>query len=84
MHSTIERQLKGRTSNLPADYVSLCKLGRKNHRPYEVSYLDYTFFKDFGKLNFVTYEIEFSSVTRLVCVFNVRGPSYTSRPIPIV
>jgi len=31
----------------------------------------------------VTYEIEFSSVTRLVCVFNVRGPSYTSRPIPI-
>lgn len=53
MYSTIERQLKGRTSNLPADYASLCKLGRKNHRPYEVSYLDYTFFKDFSKLNLI-------------------------------
>ncbi|KAB0793756.1 hypothetical protein PPYR_13376 [Photinus pyralis] len=53
MHSTIERKLRRRTINVPADYVSLCKLARKNPKPYHVSYLDHTFFKDYSKLNLI-------------------------------
>lgn len=51
VHSTIEQKLKGRTINVPADYVSLCKSARKNPKPYEVYYLDHTYFKDFSTLN---------------------------------
>lgn len=53
MHSSIERKLKNRTINVPADYVSLCKLARKNPKPYFVKYLDHTFFKDYSKVNLI-------------------------------
>nr|CAH7752982.1 unnamed protein product [Callosobruchus chinensis] len=53
MHSTIERKISGRVINVPADYVNLLKTARINPRPYEVQYLDHTYFKNFSEINFV-------------------------------
>lgn len=53
MHSTIERRLKGRDINVPADYISICRSARKNPKPYNVNYLDYTYFKNFSCLKLV-------------------------------
>lgn len=52
MHSTIERKISGRVINVPADYVNLLKTARKNPKPYDVQYLNHTYFKDFSKINF--------------------------------
>lgn len=52
MHSTIERQLKKATINVPADYVKICIDARKNPMPYHVQYLNHTFFKDFTQLQY--------------------------------
>lgn len=49
MHSCIERELKNKEINVPADYVLVCRKARKHPRPYHVKYLDHTFFKDFSK-----------------------------------
>lgn len=49
MHSVIERHLKNKDINVPADYVTICKNARKHPKPYNVKYLDYSFFKDFSK-----------------------------------
>lgn len=40
MHSIIQRQLKGRTINVQADYEYLYKLARKTLKPFKVTYLD--------------------------------------------
>lgn len=47
MHATIERYMRNREINVPADYVEVCKNARK--KPYIVKYLDHTFFRDFTK-----------------------------------
>lgn len=49
MHATIERRLKNRDINVPADYVAICTKARKNPKPYSVKYLDHKFFKDYSK-----------------------------------
>lgn len=54
IHSTIERKLKNIDINVPADYVGVCLKARKFPSPYKVKYLDYTFFKDFGSIKFLT------------------------------
>lgn len=54
MHSTIERKLRHRKINVPADYAEICRTARKNPRPYNVLYLNHTFFKSFNHLMFVT------------------------------
>lgn len=53
MHSAIERKISGRVINVPADYVNLLKTARINPRPYEVQYLNHTYFKNFSEINFV-------------------------------
>ncbi|KAK5642954.1 hypothetical protein RI129_009121 [Pyrocoelia pectoralis] len=47
MHATIERKLKNVKINVPADYMQVCLTARENPKPYNVQYLDHTFFKDF-------------------------------------
>lgn len=47
MHSTIERKLKNKKINVPADYVSVCKEARRIPSPYSVHYLNHKFFKNF-------------------------------------
>ena len=49
VHATIERKLQHRHVDIycPADYVSYIKEARKVPEPYNVQYLDHTFFKDF-------------------------------------
>ena len=50
VHATIERKLQPHHRHVdiycPADYVSYIKEARKEPEPYNVQYLDHTFFKD--------------------------------------
>lgn len=52
MHSTIERHLKNKVINVPAEYISIAKHARKCPVPYSVTYLDHTYFKKFDKIQF--------------------------------
>lgn len=45
MHSAIERRLKNKVINVPADYIDVIKTARKE--PYYVQYLSHKFFKKF-------------------------------------
>lgn len=47
MHSCIERKLKNKNINVPADYVTICIEARKSPAPYTVNYVDHKFFKNF-------------------------------------
>lgn len=46
VHSTIEKRLKNRKINVPADYITVCQEARKS-KPYSVQYLHHDFFKSF-------------------------------------
>ncbi|CAH1108342.1 unnamed protein product [Psylliodes chrysocephalus] len=51
VHSTIERKIKKKNINVPADYINICETACKI--PYTVKYLDYhTFFKRMDILKF--------------------------------
>ncbi|GFO42950.1 hypothetical protein PoB_006945500, partial [Plakobranchus ocellatus] len=50
-HATIERHLKNRPIHCPADYKRIIEESRRFPRPYVVKYLEYSFFKDFSKVN---------------------------------
>lgn len=52
MHSTIERHLKNKVINVPAEYISIAKHARKCPAPYNAKYLDYTYFKKFDMIQF--------------------------------
>lgn len=52
MHSVIERRLRNRDINVPADYVQYCKTARLNPRPYFVKYCSFNFFKNFDNIRF--------------------------------
>ncbi|CAG9840695.1 unnamed protein product [Diabrotica balteata] len=54
IHSTIERQIRTTNINVPADYVRICMKARQKPKPYKVYYLEYSFFKDFRKIQFMT------------------------------
>lgn len=45
MHSCIEKKIRNRKINIPADYVHACKIARKHPKPYDVKYLTHDFFK---------------------------------------
>lgn len=52
VHSVIERQIRNKKINIPADYVYICKTAcHKN--PYNVEYLMHDFFKKYDHLQFV-------------------------------
>lgn len=53
MHATIERYLKEKTINVPAEYYEICRGARKNPKNYDVTYLNHTFFKKFDKIKFL-------------------------------
>ncbi|CAG5000307.1 unnamed protein product [Parnassius apollo] len=52
MHSTIERALKKKDINVPAEYVGVCRSARKKPKPYDVTYLSHKFFKNFNDVQF--------------------------------
>ncbi|CAG9760386.1 unnamed protein product [Ceutorhynchus assimilis] len=52
MHATIERQIRDRKINLPADYAYHCQKARSNPSPYNVKYISHSFFKKFDNLKF--------------------------------
>ncbi|ESO88618.1 hypothetical protein LOTGIDRAFT_165402 [Lottia gigantea] len=49
-HSVIERKLKHTNIYCPANDIELIRTARKNPRPYEVKYVDHTFFQDFSEV----------------------------------
>lgn len=51
VHSVIEKKLRGRDIHVPAEYVAVIKGARSRPGPYNVKYVDHTFFKDFNKVN---------------------------------
>lgn len=54
MHSTIERKIRNREIYSPAGYIAACKSARLNPQPYQVKYLNHTYFKNFTSLNYHT------------------------------
>lgn len=46
-HSLIESRLKGRDIFLPTDYIGVIKEARKKPMPFEVEYLDHTYFSNY-------------------------------------
>lgn len=51
MHAMIEKKLKNKVINVPAEYITICKNAKKV-KPYQVEYLNYSFFKNFKEMNF--------------------------------
>lgn len=52
VHSQIERQIRKKIVNVPADYVTAIENARKKPKPYLVTYLNHTFFKNFERLKY--------------------------------
>lgn len=49
MHSVIEKKIRNKKINIPADYVNIAKTACSKN-PYHVQYLDHTFFKNFDNM----------------------------------
>lgn len=65
MHLAIERRLRNRDINLPANYVQYCKTARLNPRPYSVKYCSYSFLKKFEGIKFYnSINLDVNLVTR--------------------
>lgn len=54
MHSTIERKLRRQEIFTPAGYVNVCKMARLHPKPYNVTYLDHSFFKDYSTVKYLS------------------------------
>ena len=54
VHSVIERRLKNQEVYVPAQYAILMRKARSKPNPYQVKYIDHTFFQDFSKLRLCT------------------------------
>lgn len=53
MHACIERRLKNRHINIPAEYAAHCTKARQSN-PYKVQYLNHTFFRNYDKVNYLS------------------------------
>lgn len=53
MHALIERQLKNKTINVPAEYIPICRKARKAPEPYAVEYITHNTFKNFQDIKFL-------------------------------
>ena len=51
VHSCVERKIKKKPIYIPQNYVDFIKEARLG-TPYEIQYIDHTFFKDFSGLNY--------------------------------
>nr|CAI5859767.1 unnamed protein product [Callosobruchus analis] len=73
MHSCIEKKIRNRKINIPADYVHACKIARTHPKPYDVKYLTHEFFKKFDDLNYYK-----SIRPRTATVTRIRALKYDS------
>lgn len=53
VHSVIERQIRNKKINIPADYVYVCRTACQK-QPYKVEYLTHNFFLKFDNLKYFT------------------------------
>lgn len=51
MHAMIEKRLKNQTIHVPAEYIHICENAKKTS-PYDVKYLNYSYFKTFQSVQF--------------------------------
>ena len=49
VHSVIERKLRNRDVHVPAEYAAVIRGARSSPKPYELKYVDYSFFQYFSK-----------------------------------
>lgn len=80
VHSAIERQVRGRVFNVPADYVTAMKKARSNPKPYNIKYLDHLFFRNYESLNFFK-SIRPGKKSGDPCVVDIRALKYTDKEI---
>ncbi|KAM4560531.1 NLR family CARD domain-containing protein 3-like [Odontesthes bonariensis] len=52
VHSVIERKMRDRDVHVPAEYAAVIRGARSRPFPYDVQYVDHSFFQDFSKVNF--------------------------------
>lgn len=51
VHKEIEKRLRHADVRVPAEYAEVVRSARSDPRPYQVEYVDHTFFKDFSRVN---------------------------------
>lgn len=76
VHATIERKKKGRDLYVPADFITIIKEARLS-QPYQVRYLNHTFFRDFSSLTYLK-SIRPGIKKGDPCVVNLRALKYSS------
>lgn len=76
VHAQIEKQVRKRIFNCPADYVSAIENARKNPSSYSVKYLDHTFFHKYEDLNYFK-SIRPGKKAGDPCVVDLRALQYT-------
>lgn len=76
MHSCIEKRIRNHKINIPADYVNMCKIARKDPRPYNVEYLNHEFFRRFDQLKFYS-SIRPGKTVGDSVVTNIKALKYT-------
>ncbi|CAH1963411.1 unnamed protein product [Acanthoscelides obtectus] len=52
IHTCIEKTIRNRKINIPADYVHACVTSRQNPKRYNVRYITSNFLKEFDTLNY--------------------------------
>lgn len=52
VHACVERKMKNKIINVPAEYINVCEEARIHPRPYNVKYLTYDYFCSFKNLLF--------------------------------
>lgn len=75
VHASIERKKKGRELYVPADFNMVIKQSRLL-QPYQVHYLNHTFFRDFSSLDYLK-SIRPGTKKGDPCVINLRALKYT-------
>lgn len=80
VHSQIERQVRGRNFNVPADYVAAIKNARSKPVPYNVHYLDHSFFRKYDTLNYFK-SIRPGKKAGDPCVTDIRALQYTPKEV---
>lgn len=76
VHSVIERQIRNKKINIPADYVYICKNACKKE-PYKVEYLTHNFFRKFDNLNYFK-SIRPGKLSGTPVVNDIKALKYTS------
>ncbi|CAG4985226.1 unnamed protein product [Parnassius apollo] len=77
IHACIERKMKAKVINPPAEYLGVCKEARVNPKPYNVHYLTHEYFNSYSDLAFFK-SIRPGRKPRDPVVTDIKALKYTS------